>query len=113
VGGRLLDAWDAYSTFATEHGTLPARLEGITPAQLTRFVVHARSVQEDINGLLMMLTMLGTLLMQAGHHPRVLAALTTAVRRIRVQNARNGKYAYGREFVPPASGPHVDSGNEV
>ncbi len=113
VGGRLLDAWDAYSTFAAEHGTLPARLEGIDPVELTRFVVHARSVQEDINALLMTLTMLGTLLMHAGHHPRVLAALTAAVRRIRVQNARNGKYAYGSEFVPPASGPHVDSGSEV
>jgi hypothetical protein len=60
-----------------------------------------------------MLTMLGTLLKHAGHNPRVLAALTAAVRRIRVQNARNGKYAYAREFVQPASGPQADPGNEV
>ena len=113
VGELLLDTWVAYSTFAGEHGTLPARLEDIGPDELTRFVVHARSVQTDIDALLTMLTMLGTLLVYAGHNPRVLAVLTTAVRRMRVQNAPNGKRAYERRLAEPASGPYTDSGNEV
>lgn len=104
TGDRLLDAWTAYCTFAAEYGTLPARLEDISPADLTRFVAHARSVQGDIDALLMMLTMLGSLLLRAGNNPTVLAALMAAVRRMRVKNTSSGKYAYVKKSVAPPVG---------
>jgi hypothetical protein len=66
--GLLLEAWTAYRTFTERRGTLPARLEDISPADLARFVAHARSAQQNIDALLMMLTMLGSLLVHAGYN---------------------------------------------
>jgi hypothetical protein len=110
--GLLLEAWTAYRTFTERRGTLPARLEDISPADLARFVAHARSAQQNIDALLMMLTMLGSLLVHAGYNRRVLATLTAAVRRKRVQNARNGKYSHEKRLVEPHARGRANSENE-
>jgi hypothetical protein len=113
TGQFMLDAWRAYRSFAEARGTLPARLAGIIPADLTRFVAQARRTQEDVDGLLMMLTMLGGLLVHGGHDQGVTSALIAAARRIRVRNASNGKYNHENRLVEPLPDARTDAGNQV
>jgi len=109
----MLDAWRAYRSFADPRGTLPARLAGITPADLTRFVAQARRPQEDADELLMMLTVLGGLLVHGGHDRGVTSALIAAARRIRVRNASNGKYNHENRLVEPLPEAHTEAGNRA
>ncbi len=113
TGQLMLDAWRAYRSFADPRGTLPARLAGITPADLTRFVAQARRTQEDADELLMMLTMLGGL--HGGHDRGVTSALIAAARRIRMRmrNASNGKYNHENRLVEPLPEAHTDAGNRA
>jgi hypothetical protein len=111
----LLCAWMMFGTFLEQRGTLPGRLEDISPRELGPFVTHCRSAQTDADALLMTLAALRTLLMRAGHHAGELAALTVPTRRVRMRNASNGKYRYQRQIEEPESRqPHAasDPGDE-
>jgi len=100
----LNSAWEMFHSFLEDHELPPGRLEDINPRAMARFVKHCRTLDMDVDALVMKLTALRTLLMHAGFQASTLAALTTPTRRVRGKNDSNGKHTYQRQFVEPATG---------
>jgi len=100
----LSSAWVMFQSFLEDHELPPDRLENINPPTMARFVKHCRTLDMDVDALVMTLTALRTLLMRAGFQAGTLASLATPIRRVRGKNDANGKYAYQRRFLEPVSG---------
>jgi len=100
----LSSAWVMFQSFLEDHELPPGRLENINPPTMARFVKHCRTLDMDVDALVMTLTALRTLLMRAGFQAGTLASLATPIRRVRGKNDANGKYAYQRRFLEPVSG---------
>ncbi len=104
MSALLTSTWQRYKVFLEERGPLPARLEDVDPRTFAPFTAHCSPPGTNAEDLFKTLMCLRMLLAHAGQDARAISSLSVATTRVRIKNAKNGKYRFERQLKQQPAG---------